>query len=135
MLGSGAGMRLAGQAQAESGRRSAMSNLGLAAEQAGMEQQASDAAQGRNLQREGLRTNAMESASNRALNAAQFDAQKQLQQATFERDNATILENQKIARENQRYNDRGLFGQLFGDLFGGGSGMSMKYPLGNLFGG
>lgn len=130
MMGSGAGMRMQQQAQAESGRRAAMGNLGLAAEQAQAEQGASEAATARNLQRENLRMGAAESAAQRGFAAEQFKAQKELQQASFERDNQTILENQKIARDIQRYNDRGLIGQLFGDLFGGGQGVSTKSIFG-----
>jgi hypothetical protein len=135
MMGSGAGMRMQQQAANESGRRMAMNNLGLAAEQAGAEQQAQEAATARNLQREQLRMGASEASANRTMAQQSFDAEKELQKKTFERDSATIIENQKIAREIQRYNDRGLIGQLIGDLFGGGSGVSMKYPLGNLLGG
>jgi hypothetical protein len=134
MLGSGAGIRMQNQVQQESGRRMAQANLGLAAEQAGMEQTASDTANARNIQREGMRVGAAESAATRGLQNATFQADKEFKTQQFEMDKATTLENQKTAREIQRYNERGLIGQLFGDLFGGGSGVSTKYPFGNLMG-
>jgi hypothetical protein len=130
MLGSGAGMRMQNQVQQESGRRMAQSNLGLAAEQAGMEQTASDTANARNIQREGMRVGAAESAATRGLQNASFQADKEFKTQQFDLDKATTLENQKIARDVQRYNDRGMIGQLFGDLFGGGSGISTKSIFG-----
>jgi hypothetical protein len=133
MGGSGAGMRLAGLAEQQAGRRSAETQLGLGAERASREQSAMDAISGRNLQREGMRVGAAESAAQRQFNVQQATRQGELQTAQFEMDKATTLENQKIAREMQRYNNSGLIGQLGQDLFGSfGKKTSMKTPLAGL---
>ncbi len=133
MGGSGAGMRLAGLSEQAAGRRQAETQLGLGAEQSAREQAAQEAATGRNLQREGMRVGAAESAAQRQFNVQQATRQGELQTAQFEMDKATTLENQKIAREMQRYNNSGLLGQLGQDLFGSfGKKTSMRTPLGGL---
>jgi hypothetical protein len=133
MGGSGAGMRLAGLAEQQAGRRAAETQLGLGAEQAAREQSAMDAISGRNLQREGMRVGAAESAAQRQFNVQQATRQGEMQQAQFDLDKEVTLENQKIARAMQRYNDSGLIGQLGQDLFGSaGKKTSMRTPLGAL---
>ena len=82
-----------------------------------------------------MRVGAAESAAQRQFNVQQATRQGELQQAQFEQDKAVTIENQKIAREMQRYNNQGLIGQLGQDIFGSaGRKTSMKYPLG-AFGG
>jgi hypothetical protein len=129
MGASGAGMRMQQQADQASGRRAAETQLALGSEQARAEGQAQDAVSGRNLQREGMRMNAAQGESDRAFREREFQYKQDADKSSFEREGAVIAENQKIAREVQRYNERGLFGQLLGDLFGGGA-YSTKYPLG-----
>ncbi len=133
MGGSGAGMRLAGLSEQAAGRRAAETQLGLGAEQSAREQAAQEAVTGRNLQREGMRVGAAESAAQRQFNVQQATRQGELQTAQFEMDKATTLENQKIAREMQRYNNQGLIGQLGQDIFGSSARKtSMRTPLGAL---
>ena len=102
MGGSGAGMRMQQKAGDMSARRLAEQQLGLGAEEAQARQRQGEAAAGRDFQER------------------QFEYQKQKDQAEFETNKEVIAENQRIARAAQRYNERGLFGQLFSDLFGGG---------------
>ena len=102
MGGSGAGMRMQQKAGDMSSRRLAEHQLGLGAEEAQARQRQGEAAAGRDFQER------------------QFEYQKQKDQAEFETNKEVIAENQRIARATQRYNERGLFGQLFSDLFGGG---------------
>jgi hypothetical protein len=133
MGSSGAGLRLQNLASQQSARRGAETQLGIAAEQAGKELSVGDATTARNLQREQLRLGAAESAAGRQFSVQQ--AQRQGEQAAqqFELDKNIALSNQATARDIQRYNDRGLLGQLFGDIFGGGAiggGISMKKPFG-----
>ena len=133
MGGSGAGMRLAGLSEQAAGRRAAETQLGLAAEQAGQERGASESAMARNLNREQMRLGAAESAAERGFRAQQGNVQQEQFQAQFEQDKAVTLENQKIAREMQRYNSQGLLGQLGQDLFGSfGKKTSMRTPLAGL---
>ncbi len=117
------------QAEQQAGRRGAETQLALAGEQAGAERQAQQQATARNLQREQLRMGAAQAESDRAFRERQFAYEQAANAAAFEREGQVIAENQKIARDIQRYNDRGMLGQLLGDLFGGGA-WSMKYPLG-----
>lgn len=133
MGGSGAGMRLAGLSEQAAGRRAAETQLGIGAEQAGQERAAGEAAMGRNLSREQMRLGAAESAAERGFRAQQGNVQQEQFNAQFEQDKAVTLENQKIAREMQRYNSSGLLGQLGQDLFGAaGRKTSMRTPLGAL---
>jgi hypothetical protein len=135
MSGSGAGMRLAGQSEQAAGRRGAETQLGIGAEQAQAERQAQEAVTGRNLQREGMRVGAAESAAQRQFGAQQATRQGEMAQAQFEQEKDVTLENQKIAREMQRYNQSGLLAQLGGDIFGSAAKKtSMRTPLG-AFGG
>jgi hypothetical protein len=129
MGASGAGMRMQQQAEQQAGRRSAETQLGLSAEQARAEQGAEQAAMQRNLQRESMRVGASESEAERDFRERQFKYQQDKEATQFAREGEIIAENQRIARSIQRYNERGLMGQLLGDLFGGGA-YSMKYPLG-----
>lgn len=129
MGASGSGMRMQQQAEQQAGRRGAETQLALSGEQAAAERQAQDQSTARNLQREQLRMGAAQGESDRAFRERQFQYEQASNQASFERDNQVIAENQRIARDVQRYNDRGMLGQLLGDLFGGGA-YSMKYPLG-----
>jgi hypothetical protein len=101
MSGSGAGMRMQGQADQASARRQAEQQLGIGAEEAAAQQRASESALGRDFQER------------------QFSYQKQRDEAQFETDKAVTAENQKIARDVQRYNEAGLLGQLGQDIFGG----------------
>ena len=131
MGGSGAGMRLAGLSEQAAGRRQAETQLGLGAEQSAREQAAMDQISGRNLQREGMRVGAAESAAQRQFASQQATRQGEMATAQFELDKSITAENQKIAREMQRYNSQGLFGQLGQDIFGSaGRKTSIKYPLG-----
>jgi hypothetical protein len=118
MSGSGAGMRMAQQAQGDSARRSAETGLGLAAQQFGAEQGAMEAATGRNMQREQMRVGAAESAAGREFAVQQANRQAEQQAAQFELDKSITAENQKIARSMQRYNEQGMIGQLFTDILG-----------------
>jgi hypothetical protein len=129
MGASGAGMRMQQQAEQQAGRRGAETQLALAGEQAGAERQAQEQATARNLQREQLRMGAAQAESDRAFRERQFAYEQAANAAAFEREGQVIAENQKIARDVQRYNDRGMLGQLLGDLFGGGA-WSTKYPFG-----
>lgn len=129
MGASGAGMRMQQQADQQAGRRAAETQLGLASEQARAEAQAQEGAAGRNLQREGMRVGAAQGESDRDFRERQFKYEQESNAQAFAREGEVIAENQRIAREVQRYNERGLFGQLLGDLFGGGA-WSMKYPTG-----
>jgi hypothetical protein len=133
MGGSGAGMRLAGLAEQQAGRRSAETQLGLAAEQAGQERAAGESAMGRNLSREQMRLGAAESAAERGFRAQQANVLQEQFNAQFEQDKAVTLENQKIAREISRYNQSGLIGQLGQDIFGSfGRNTTMANPLGGV---
>lgn len=114
MGSSGAGMRMQQQAADASARRSAEQQLGIGAEEAQAKQRMS------------------ESEANRGFQERQFEYQKQKDLAEFEVNKQVIAENQRIAREVQRYNDKGLFEQLGQDLFGKGttSMFSIKKPFG-----
>jgi hypothetical protein len=147
MGGSGAGMRMAQQSEQEAGRRAAESQLGLSSEQARAMQSADQATQARNIQRAGMRLGAAESEAKRVFEQRQYKDQQEQMAKEFERQNqeynetqkrldraeiredAVIEANQKIAKDIQKYNESGFFGQILGDLFGG-DGYSMKYPLG-----
>jgi hypothetical protein len=109
MGASGAGMRMQQQADQASARRLAEQQLGIGAEQAAA------------MQRAG------ESAADRDFRERQFEYQKQRDQAEFETNKKITEENQKIAREIQRYNNAGMFQQLGWDFFG--KDTSMKYPF------
>ena len=160
MGASGAGMRMQSQADQAAGRRAAETQLGIASEQAGAQRSAFESMMGRNLQREGMRIGAAESAAGRnlqrdqlRLNAKQdasrlnmsqnqfnqqfgFDQEKfkwQQDQTDkeFARDTDIMLGNQALARETQRYNSKGLLGQLGEDFFGSSARKtSMRTPLG-----
>ena len=129
MGGSGAGMRMQQQAEQQAGRRGAETQLSLSAEQAAAERQAQDQATSRNMQREQLRVGAAQGESERAFRERQFQYEQQANAAAFEREGQIIAENQRIARDVQRYNESGMLSQMLGDLIGGGP-YSMKYPLG-----
>lgn len=129
MGSSGAGMRMQQQAEQQAGRRGAETQLALSGEQAAAERQAQEQATARNMQREQLRMGAAQAESDRAFRERQFQYEQAANAAAFEREGQVIAENQRIAREVQRYNERGMLGQIFGDLFGGGA-WSMKYPFG-----
>ena len=136
MSGSGAGMRMAQQAQGDSARRSAETGLGLAAQQFGAEQGAMEAATGRNMQREQMRLGAAEATAGRnmqreqmrvgtAESAAGRTYATQLEQrrgeqadAQMELDKNITAMNQATARKIERYNDSGFLSQIFGDIFG-----------------
>ena len=129
MGASGSGMRMQQQAEQQAGRRGAETQLALSGEQAAAERQAQEQATSRNMQREQLRMGAAQAESDRAFRERQFQYEQESNKLAFEREGEVIAENQKIARDVQRYNDRGMLGQILGDLFGGGA-WSMKYPLG-----
>ena len=128
MGASGAGMRMQEQAQRASARRGAETGLGLAAEQAGQEQRAREAALGRNLAREQLKLGAAESAAERAFRQERAGVEDERWRQQMEEERRVADENMKIARSIQRYNEQGLLGQLFTDILG--FSPSMKYPLG-----
>jgi hypothetical protein len=133
MGSSGAGLRMQNLAAQQSGRRGAETQLGIAAEQAGKEIAVSDATNVRNLQRENMRMGGAESAAGRKFAVETEKRRGEQAAAQFELDKEISLANQATARDIQRYNERGLFGQLFGDLLGGGAiggGISMRKPLG-----
>jgi hypothetical protein len=119
MGASGAGMRMQQQQEQAAGRRAAETQLGLSAEQAGAERQAMDTTTARNLQREQMRLGAAESAAGQNLRERMFQADLSKEEKAFAREGEVIAENQKIAREIQRYNEQGLIGQLGQDIFGG----------------
>lgn len=100
MGASGAGMRMQQQATEAGARRGAEQQLALGAEEAQAKQRMS------------------ESEASRGLQERQFEYMKQKDLAEFEVNKQVIAENQRIAREVQRYNDKGLFEQLWQDVFG-----------------
>ena len=118
MGSSGAGLRLQNLASQQSARRGAETQLGIAAEQAGKEAGMQEAAIARNMQREQMRLGAAESAAGREFAVQQAEKQDIKDTAQFELEKSITQENQKIARAVQRYNEQGMFGQMFTDLLG-----------------
>ena len=100
MGASGAGMRMQQQATEAGARRGAEQQLALGAEEAQAKQRMS------------------ESEASRGLQERQFEYMKQKDLAEFEVNKQVISENQRIARETQKYNNKGLFEQLWQDVFG-----------------
>lgn len=100
MGASGAGMRMQQQATEAGARRGAEQQLALGAEEAQAKQRMS------------------ESEASRGLQERQFEYLKQKDLAEFEVNKQVISENQRIARETQKYNNKGLFEQLWQDVFG-----------------
>jgi hypothetical protein len=100
MSGSGAGMRMQGQADQASARRLAEQQLGISADEAGAQLQAGEMSKDRDFKERA------------------FTYQKEQDARQMELDRQIGESNAAVGRANERYNKKGFLGQLGEDIFG-----------------
>lgn len=100
MSGSGAGMRMQGQADQSSARRLAEQQLGISADEAGAQLQAGEMSKDRDFKERAF-------AYQKEQDARQMELDRQIGES-----------NAAVGRANERYNKKGFLGQLGEDIFG-----------------
>ena len=99
-------------------RRLGEQSNALAAQQSSDQQAAIEAANARNLQRQGLRMGSEEETRNRALEQAKIAEGSRQFEKEFELNSTIAAQNMAIARDALRSNSNGFLQGIFGEIFG-----------------